>query len=157
MTRGLVLVALAFISFAAAANAERVVGQATVIDGDTIEIHSLRVRLAGIDSPEAGQICYSAAWRPWRCGQDAAFALADKIGRATVTCTISGRDRYARAIGQCHAAGRDLGEWMIETGLAVRYYDRKALYRDAEQRARATRRGIWAGAFEKPVDWRRRH
>ena len=134
-----------------------IAGQATVIDGDTIEIHGKRVRLAGIDAPEAGQTCFSAGGKSWRCGHGAAFALADKIGRATVACTVNGRDRYARTIGQCHAAGRDLGEWMIETGLAVRYYDRKALYRDAEQRARAARRGIWAGPFEKPADWRRRH
>lgn len=139
------------------AGAVGIAGQATVIDGDTIEIHGKRIRLAGVDAPEAGQTCFSVGGKSWRCGQDAAIALADKIGRATVACTISGRDRYGRAIGQCHAAGRDLGEWMIETGLAVRYYDRKALYRDAEQRARAARRGIWAGAFEKPADWRRRH
>ena len=32
-------------------------GIASVIDGDTIEIHGARVRLNRIDSPESGQLC----------------------------------------------------------------------------------------------------
>ncbi len=30
-------------------------GQASVIDGDTIEVHGTRIRLHGIDAPESGQ------------------------------------------------------------------------------------------------------
>ena len=32
-------------------------GQASVIDGDTLEIHGTRVRLWGIDAPESTQLC----------------------------------------------------------------------------------------------------
>ena len=41
---------------------------------------------------------------------------------------------------------------MVETGQAVAYGD----HEDLEQSARAARRGIWAGDFERPQAWRQR-
>jgi hypothetical protein len=36
------------------------IGQANVIDGDTIEIHAKHIRLWGIDAPESAQLCRAA-------------------------------------------------------------------------------------------------
>ncbi len=88
-----------------------VAGVASVIDGDTIEVHGQRIRLHGIDAPESRQLCLSDG-KPWRCGKDAANALADKIARRPVTCEDLGRDRYKRIIGRCTVAGEDMGEWL---------------------------------------------
>ncbi len=55
-----------------------VAGVASVIDGDTIEVHGQRIRLHGIDAPESRQLCRLDG-KPWQCGKDAANALADKI------------------------------------------------------------------------------
>jgi len=156
MTRSIIatVVVLATVAFGLPSSANGIVGQASVIDGDTIEIHGQRVRLAGIDAPEAGQTCWSADKKPWRCGQEAAFALADKIGRATVHCASTGRDRYRRILAQCRIGNLDLGSWLIRTGRAVRYYDRAGAYRADEEAARARGQGIWAGPFIKPSEWR---
>lgn len=67
-------------------------GQASVIDGDTIEIRGERIRFYGIDAPESRQLCDNASGKPYRCGQKAALALSDKIGRRTVTCDPRDRD-----------------------------------------------------------------
>jgi endonuclease YncB( thermonuclease family) len=37
--------------------AETITGQASVIDGDTLEIHGRRIRLSGIDASESSQLC----------------------------------------------------------------------------------------------------
>jgi endonuclease YncB( thermonuclease family) len=68
-----------------------VTGTASVIDGDTLEIHGQRIRLHGIDAPESGQTCEDAAGRHYRCGQKAALALSDKIGRSPVECRAGRR------------------------------------------------------------------
>ncbi len=131
-----------------------VAGVASVIDGDTLEIHGQRIRLHGIDAPESGQLCRLDG-KPWQCGKDAANALADKIARRPVTCEDLGRDRYKRIIARCTVAGEDMGAWMVSRGLALAYRRYSLDYVDDEVDARAARRGIWASQFVKPWEWRR--
>ena len=82
-----------------------VTGVASVIDGDTIEVHGQRIRLHGIDAPESRQLCRLDG-KPWQCGKDAANALADKIARRPVRCEDLGRDRHKRIIGKCTVGRR---------------------------------------------------
>jgi hypothetical protein len=48
--------------------ADDLVGQASVIDGDTLEIHGTRIRLWGVDAPESGQLCRGEDSLQYRCG-----------------------------------------------------------------------------------------
>jgi endonuclease YncB( thermonuclease family) len=138
-------------------------GQATVIDGDTIEIQGSRIRLAAVDAPESDQLCENDVGRRYRCGQTASFALADFIGRSLVTCTAE-VDRYGkpqtsyeRTIAACQVNGADLGAWLVERGWAVPYWTYGgARYRRQYEHARQTRVGIWAGRFEDPSEHRAR-
>ncbi len=130
-----------------------VTGVASVIDGDTLEIHGQRIRFHGIDAPESGQVCRLAG-TPWQCGKDAAHALAEKIARRPVTCEDLGRDRYDRIIARCTVAGEDLEEWMVTNGWAAAYRRYSLDYVEEEAAAQAAQRGIWASEFVKPWEWR---
>ncbi len=127
---------------------------ASVIDGDTIEVHGQRIRLHGIDAPESRQLCRLGG-KSWQSGKDADNALADKISHRPVTCEDLGRDRYDRIIARCTVAGEDLEKWMVANGWALAYRRYSLDYVDEEADAQAARRGIWAGEFVKPWEWRR--
>lgn len=135
--------------------AGQVAGRASVIDGDTIQIRSQRIRISGVDAPESGQVCYTPSGRQWRCGQQAALKLADYLGAGPVSCRTEGRDRYGRLLARCAAHGRDLGEWLVSNGWAVPYYDRNREYAVAQRTAKVNRLGIWVGQFTLPNDWRK--
>ena len=133
---------------------EGIAGVASVIDGDTIEIHGQRIRLHGIDSPESSQLCVRPTGERWRCGQQASFALADRIGRATVSCQPRDRDRYGRTVAVCFKGNEDLNRWMVATGWAVAFRRYSADYVADEDDARLNRINIWSGDFDMPWDWR---
>ena len=135
--------------------AETISGTASVIDGDTLEIRSKRIRLHGIDAPESAQNCQDAAGKDWRCGQRAALALSDRIGRRPVSCEVKDTDRYGRSVAACSAGGESLNAWMVANGWAMAYRQYSKDYVDAEATARAGRAGIWAGTFLPPWDWRK--
>lgn len=121
-------------------------GVASVIDGDTIEIHGEQVRLDGFDTPEEGARCGAV-----NVYQAAALALSDFIGTQTVECALSGKDRYKRHIGTCSVGGAELGEHMVSTGWGRDWprYSKRA-YADEEKTARDAKAGIWG--LECPAD-----
>ena len=150
------LVLLAVLAFAAHGlrswNRSTLAGAATVVDGDSLRVGGVMIRLKGVDAPELHQTCEREG-RPYRCGEEARRALAHLAERDGLSCEIEGKDRYDRSLARCAAAGVDLGSAMVEGGHAVAYGD----YRREEAAARAARRGLWAGSFERPQEWRREH
>jgi endonuclease YncB( thermonuclease family) len=146
---------LAAVALAPVAYAGDVAGQASVIDGDTIEIHGTRVRLFGIDAPEHDQLCSDRYGARYRCGQVASNALAGYIGRQAVACVEVDRDRYRRTVAVCSVGQVDLADWLVRAGLAIdwpRYS--KGDYAPTEAGARANKIGMWSGQFVEP--WRYR-
>src|SRR6201997_3993125 len=99
--------------------ADDFVGQASVIDGDTLEIHGTRIRLWGIDAPESTQLCRGEDSLQYRCGAKAANDLDAFIARRPVSCMPMNLDQYGRTVATCSAGGADLGEWLVGGGLAL--------------------------------------
>lgn len=132
---------------------ERISGRAEVTDGDSFEIGATRVRLFGVDAPEGRQSC-TRNGRGWACGSEAARKLRSLIGDRTVTCTKRDVDDYGRIVAVCRSGAVDLGAEMARSGLAVAYRRYSNDYVDEENEARAAKRGVWAGEFIRPEDYR---
>lgn len=130
-------------------------GVASVIDADTLDIQSQRIRLVGVDAPESGQKCKDANGQLVRCGTISANALDAWINRNPVTCVSEGKDRYNRVLGKCSVRGESVQDWLVRNGYAVAYRAYSTEFVDAELAARAARAGMWAGEFVMPWDWRK--
>jgi endonuclease YncB( thermonuclease family) len=131
------------------------VGQASVIDGDTLEIHGTRIRLWGVDAPESSQLCRGADSNLYRCGANAANDLDTFIARRPVKCTPISEDQYGRSVATCSVGGTDLGEWLVRNGLALDWPQySKGRYAAAERDADRSGRGMWAGSYVEPWSFR---
>ncbi|MDW4500433.1 thermonuclease family protein [Sulfitobacter sp. D35] len=88
----------------------RIEGRAYVIDGDTIRIDRIKIRLAGIDAPELHQ--------PW--GQKSKWAMVRICKGQTIRAELTGETSYDRLVGTCYLPdGRDIGAELIKLGLAL--------------------------------------
>ncbi|MBB6465586.1 endonuclease YncB(thermonuclease family) [Aminobacter lissarensis] len=150
---------LIFIALAQQALAQGpVIGRASVIDGDTIEIAGERIRFNGVDAPESWQVCHDGNGKAYRCGQAAANALDAFLGASRPTrCEYHSRDRYRRFVGDCFRAdGESVARWLVRNGHALDWprYSRGA-YAPEQAKARADRYGMWQGDFLEPWEARR--
>jgi len=130
-----------------------------VADGDTITVLDAdkvqhKIRLTGIDAPEKKQ--------PF--GNRSKQSLSDMVYNKTVTVETDKRDRYGRELGKVLAGGKDVNLGQIRAGFAWHYkaYERtqsatdRQAYADAENEAKAAKRGLWLAADPTPP-WVWRH
>ena len=133
-----------------------------VVDGDSLVVREtglfsqpIRVRLYGIDAPEAQQ----------EFGLASHAALAHLLDRGgELVMEVFAYDRYARAVGllywRDHGRGRSINLAMVRQGYAycLRHfrgeYGLRALgFLAAEQDARRERLGVWSGAQDQTRPW----
>jgi micrococcal nuclease len=97
----------------------------SVIDGDTIDTPTnsglarvIRVRLLGLDTPEASSACPEEK----AMAQEAADFLRRQTAEPVAVVTGLDFDRYGRVLGKLFdREGRDIGQRLIEGGYAVAY------------------------------------
>ena len=145
----IVLVILAVLRFLPRPEPVRLSGHAQVIDGDSLVLQGAELRLKGIDAPEAAQECMRSG-KSWPCGRAAARALAARLRAKTVICSGNERDAHDRLLATCKVGSLDVNKWLVEQGWAVSFHGFPA----EESSARAAKRGIWAGPFMRPREWR---
>lgn len=105
-----------------------IVGNAYVIDGDTVSIsragQQTKVRLNGVDAPETDT----------RAGRAARLGLVRIVGNQALRCELNGERSHDRLIGSCYLPdGTDIGRALIAAGFALecpRYSGGR--YRDVE-------------------------
>ena len=149
----LVLVAVALLANWLDMPLPAVGGAGRASDGDSFRLGEERVRLLGLDAPELNQDCASSMEGRWPCGRAARERMAALLASGAVACQPEGRDRYDRLLARCSVDGADMGATLVAEGLAIAAGD----YWSEQGVARAAGRGIWAGGFENPADWRADH
>lgn len=115
-----------------------------VSDGDSLILElpdgaRVRVRLYGIDAPEKDQ--------PYAL--DARKKLGYLVYDKPIRVEVMDKDQYGRYVGKVYAGARYVNRFMLKEGLAwlYRHYAADdAVLAEAEDRARAAARGIWATA-----------
>jgi len=143
--------AAAMMLASAVAAAAEVRGKARVVDGETLEVAGRRLRLAGIEAPALDQICHRAG-HEYGCGKVARAVLWDLIGGREVSCQPVADGGHADTAGAaiCKAGDTDLGEGMVAAGWARAERAAADAYGALEDEARAARRGLWTGTFDRP-------
>jgi endonuclease YncB( thermonuclease family) len=98
-----------------------------VVDGDTLvvsvpdahpQLAEQRVRLLGVDTPEVRGVSPALKDLAAHATQFTA-AFLDDAGSIVLCC--EGRDSFGRLLCRVEADGRDLGEALMEAGLALPY------------------------------------
>jgi endonuclease YncB( thermonuclease family) len=130
------------------------------IDGDTLRVgDGSEYRLFGIDAPELHQTCQETNGKSWACGRAAKARLTTLVKGGNVQCVEKSKDRYGRVIAVCSAQGvPDLGHALVSQGYAIDLGGpADNPYQAEEDEAKAAKRGIWRGTFERPWEWRDAH
>jgi endonuclease YncB( thermonuclease family) len=138
------------------AHAAEVSGVPRIVDGDTVQISSAKIRFAGIDAPETDQVCLDAKGEKWACGIASRDALIKFSAGRPWDCNITGTDKYGRSLGNCFVDGEDVSAWMVRSGWAMSFIRYSHAYDGDQAAARDAQAGLWAGAFIAPWEWRHR-
>lgn len=147
-----ILVLLAFAPPAVAGFA----GAVRVIDGDTLDVGGVRVRLHGIDAPETGQICQTSQGQDWDCGTWVSREVRARYQGARASCDPVDKDRYGRIVATCRVAGEDMGRRLVQRGMAVAYRKYSRAYVADEAAAKRTHAGLHSGQFRRPSQHRKK-
>lgn len=126
-----------------------------VIDGDTIALNSINIRLLGVDAPEIKQTCNTSKKYQVNCGILAKIKMQELIGNNIVVCSSRGLDRYKRLLSYCYVKDININLELVKTGYAYAYSRSNIIFKIYEIIARISKKGLWQTDFQNPKDWRK--
>ena len=129
-------------------------GTAKIVDGDTLDIGRLRIRLHGIDAPEAGQKCKKPNGGNWPCGKESIKAIAKLANGKRVHCVGDTWDDFGRFIGTCSVGSLEINREMVRLGLAWNFDKYSMIYKPLEKRVRKARTGVFRAPTMTPWEYR---
>lgn len=148
------LAAFIVLLLSSAAFAGDIVGPATVVDGNTLNVGGTVVRLYGIQTPHPEQLCLTHKNKQQQCGRIAVLTLIDLVRGPDARCEDRGLDAQGRLQGVCFIGWMNVNEEMVAGGQALADPDTGGEFQRAETFAKARREGLWRTEFTVPWEWR---
>ena len=118
-----------------------------VLDGDTIIVENVTVRILKIDAPELNQTY----------GKQSKKYLSKIILYKKVRLVADKLDKYGRTLADVYINGRSVAEIMIESGNAwhYSYFDSSFILAQKEKTARKNKLGLWKYNAINPYNFRK--
>lgn len=129
------------------ARAQAIEGPARVVDAGALTLGAATIRLFGVDAPVESATCPRPSGA-WRCGQEASWALAERIERHWVSC-----DERAAGAAVCFIGGRNginLNAWLVRQGWARARACESTEFAADEEAARLAGINLWAAGGSAP-------
>lgn len=129
-----------------------IVGPARVVDGDTVRIGSVRIRIQGIDAPETDDTCRRPDGSAWDCGVWSTKVARARFEGRQLVCHDLGERSYDRVVARCMDGAEDFAEVMLRKGAAracerfARRHAHSQGYMAVETAAKDAGVGIFAGS-----------
>ena len=129
-------------------------GPLRVLDGDTLSIGPVQIRLFGIDAPETVQDCALPDGSEWNCGRSSTRFLANLTEAGDLFCLPVSRDPYGRIVSTCSVNDVDLSGALIDAGLAWAFVEYSDRYVEREAVARTAEIGVFQAETETAWEYR---
>lgn len=131
-----------------------ITGEVRVIDADTFDVGSVRIRLHAIDAPEQDQSCTTEHGVAFACGAWATEQVAARFAGKGAKCSATDIDKYGRTVAICDVDGVDMGREIVQQGWAFAYRRYGMDYDLDEKSAYVADRGLHGFRVQSPAQFR---